>query len=262
MPSRSGKRPSTVESAREAPEASTRGPQRGDEPACEYAFGATAAPRYRQWEYELVAPYLGRSVLEVGSGMGHFSEKLAASGRARLVLSDTDEYCLARLRERYADRPDIEVVEVGLPGRVDIGEPVESVVAMNVLEHIEDDVQALRDLAAVLTPEGRVAVWVPAYMQLYGEFDRKVGHVRRYTPGTITAAVEQAGLRVLHVRPVNFLGGLAWWLAVRRGGAGRPDARLVWLYDNVVVPVGRTIEKGVRPPFGQSVLCVAGAASR
>lgn len=231
-------------------------------PACEYAFGATAAPRYRQWEYDLVAPYLGRSVLEVGSGMGYFSEKLAASGRDRLVLSDADEECVARLRETYAERPDVEVVEVRLPGHVDIGEPVESVVAMNVVEHIEDDVQALRALAAVLTPGGRLVLWVPAYMQLYGDFDRKVGHVRRYTPATMRAAVERAGLRLLDVRPVNFLGGLAWWLAVRRGGAGRPDPRLVWLYDNVVIPAGRTIEKAVRPPFGQSVLCVADVPRR
>ena len=234
----------------------------GAAPACEYAFGATAAPRYRQWEYDLVAPYLGRSVLEVGSGMGYFSEKLAASGRDRLVLSDADEECLGRLRERYADRPDVEVVEVRLPGRVAIGEPVESVVAMNVVEHIEDDVQALRDLAAVLTPSGRLILWVPAYMRLYGDFDRKVGHVRRYTPRTMRAAVERAELRVIDVRPVNFLGGLAWWLAVRRGGAGRPDPRLVWLYDNVVIPTGRTIERAVRPPFGQSVLCVADVPAR
>jgi SAM-dependent methyltransferase len=228
-----------------------------DSATCENAFGATAAPRYRQWEYDLVAPFLGRSVLEVGSGMGYFAEKLAESRIDRLVLSDADEHCLRSLRETYAGRPDIHVADVALPGRVDIGDPVESVVAMNVLEHIEDDAQALRDLAEVVDPGGRIILWVPAYMQLYGDFDRKVGHFRRYTPVTIRSAVERAGLRVLHSRPVNLLGGLAWWLAVRRGGAGRPDPRLVWLYDNIVVPTSRTIERAIRPPFGQSILCVA-----
>ena len=223
----------------------------------ENAFGATAAPAYRQWEYDLVAPFLGRSILEVGSGIGYFGEKLVESGRDRVVLSDTDPYCLESLRATYASRPDVEVAEVGLPGRVEIGEPVETVVAMNVLEHIEDDAQALRDLAAVTRPGGRIVLWVPAYMQLYGDFDRKVGHFRRYTPRTVSDAVERAGLRVRHVRPVNFLGGIAWWIAVRRGGAGKPDPRLVWLYDKVVVPISRTVEKVVKPPFGQSVLCVA-----
>jgi SAM-dependent methyltransferase len=228
-----------------------------DSATCENAFGATAAPRYRQWEYDLIAPFLGNSVLEIGSGMGYFSEKLAESGRGRLVLSDPDAGCLGRLRQIYAGRADVEVVEVALPGRIEIGEPVESVVAMNVLEHIEDDAQALRDLAAVVTPGGRIVLWVPAYMRLYGDFDRKVGHFRRYTPATIRNAVERAGLRARTARPVNFFGGLAWWIAVRRGGAGTPDKRLVWLYDNVVVPTSRTLERVVRPPFGQSVLCVA-----
>jgi SAM-dependent methyltransferase len=228
-----------------------------DSSTCENAFGATAAPHYRQWEFDLVAPFLGRTVLEVGSGFGYFAEKLTEAGLDRLVLSDTDRHCLRRLRQTYADRPDVEVAEVALPGRLDIGDRVESAVAMNVLEHIEDDRQALRDLGDIVVPGGRIVLWVPAYMQLYGPFDRKVGHFRRYTPASIRAVVEQAGLRASYVRPVNFLGGIAWWVAVRRGGAGTPDRRLVWLYDNVVVPTSRTIERVVRPPFGQSVLCVA-----
>ena len=222
-----------------------------------YLLEQPSLPRYREWECAAVAPFLGRSVLEVGSGMGAFSEQLAARGLDRLVLSDADEFFLSRLRERYGGRDDIEFAQIRLPGRIEIGEPVESVVAMNVLEHIEDDAQALRDLAAVVTPGGRIVLWVPAYMQLYGEFDRKLGHVRRYTPKTIRAAVERAGLRTSYVRPLNLLGALAWWVAVRRGGVQRPNNRLAALYDAVVVPVSRTLEKVVRPPFGQSLVCVA-----
>jgi SAM-dependent methyltransferase len=233
------------------------GAQEFDSVTNENAFGVTAAPHYRQWEYDLVAPFLGSSVLEIGSGMGHFSEKLVEAGLDRVVLSDPDEGCLEGLRRDYGDRPGIEVTSITLPGAVSLVEPVESVVAMNVLEHIEDDAQALRDLAAALAPGGRIVLWVPAYMQLYGEFDRKVGHFRRYVPATIRSAVERAGLHVGYLRRVNFLGGLAWWLAVRRGGARQPNPRLVWLYDNIVVPTSRTVEKVVEPPFGQSIVCVA-----
>jgi SAM-dependent methyltransferase len=233
------------------------GAQQFDSATCENAFGVTAAPRYRQWEYDLVAPFLGRSVLEIGSGMGHFSEKLVEAGLDRLVLSDPDELCLEGLRHSYGDPPGVEVVSIALPGAVSLPEPVESVVAMNVLEHIEDDAQALRDLAVAVVPGGRIVLWVPAYMQLYGEFDRKVGHFRRYVPETMRSAVERAGLEVVYLRRINFLGGLAWWLAVRRGGARHPNTRLVWLYDNIVVPTSRTVEKLVEPPFGQSIICVA-----
>jgi SAM-dependent methyltransferase len=205
----------------------------------------------------LVAPHLGRSVLEIGAGVGHFSEKLLESRRDRVVLSDTDGQSLGQLRQKFAGRPDVEIAKITLPGRVDIGQPVDSVVAMNVLEHIEDDVQALRDLAMVVRPGGRIILWVPAYMQLYGDFDRMVGHFRRYTPTTIRVGIESAGLRLQEIRRVNMLGAIAWWLAVRAGGTRRADSRLVWLYDNLLIPTSRTIESVVPPPFGQSLLCVA-----
>jgi SAM-dependent methyltransferase len=128
---------------------------------------------------------------------------------------------------------------------------------MNVLEHIEDDAEALRSLARVTLPGGRIVIWVPGYMQLYGDFDRKVGHVQRYTPKTLARTVAKAGLDVEVLKPINFLGGIAWWVAVRRGGVGYPDPRLVKIYDRTVVPLTRLIERFVRPPFGQTVFCVA-----
>ena len=161
------------------------------------------------------------------------------------------------MRCRFAGRPEVraEIYEIGGPPP-DV-EPVESVVAINVLEHIEDDVGALRSLATLVRPGGRVVMWVPGYQQLYGEFDRRVGHVRRYTPVTLADAFRGAGLEVERVRPVNLLGGIAWWAAVRRGGSTRPNPRLVGVYDRWVVPTTRAIERVVRVPFGQSVLGVA-----
>ena len=112
-------------------------------------------------------------------------------------------------------------------------------------------------MASLVQPGGRVVIWVPGYMQLYGEFDRAVGHVRRYTPTTLRAAFERAGLRPVEIRPVNLLGGLAWWLMVRRGGVGGQRPRLVRTYDRFVVPATRFLERRVTPPFGQSVLGIA-----
>jgi SAM-dependent methyltransferase len=223
----------------------------------ENRLGGTAAPRYRAWQIDTVREHCGRTVLEVGPGMGHFAAELDALGLDRLVLGDTEPYALKRLRERYAGRDDVEVVELTLPAPVRIGDPVETIVAMNVLEHIPDDVGALRALAGALVPGGRVVLWVPGYPALYGDFDRKVGHVRRYTPDTMRAAVRAAGLDVMVCRPVNLLGGVGWWLAVRRGGVGYPKPWLVWLYDRVGIPISRALERLIRPPFGQTVFCIA-----
>ena len=164
---------------------------------------------------------------------------------------------MSALRERLGGRPEVTVQTLDLPGEVTIGAPVDSVVAINVLEHLEDDVGTLRDLRGVVVPGGTVVLLVPGYPALYGEFDRAVGHLRRYTPATLRRAVETAGLRVEVLRPVNLLGGLAWWAALRVGGRTRPTPVLVKLHDRFIVPLVRLSERLVEPPFGQSVICVA-----
>lgn len=219
-------------------------------------LGGVDARRYRAYQLSLIGPHLRGSVLEVGSGLGDVSAMLTQA--RRLVVSDTDPACLEALRTRFAGDPRVEVLEVDLDDpEVTLGEQVESVLAMNVLEHIEDDVAALRALARLLTPTGAVVLWVPAYAALYGDFDRMVGHHRRYTPASLRATVEAAGLVPEVIRPVNLLGGIAWWVAVRRGRAGSASERLVRAYDRFVVPLTRTLERHWRPPFGQSLLCVA-----
>jgi SAM-dependent methyltransferase len=223
----------------------------------ENRLGGTAAPRYRKWQIDTVGPYCGRSVLEVGTGMGHFAAELDKLGLDRLVLGEAEPYALERLRHRYGGRDDVDVAELQLPGPVNIGDPVETIVAMNVIEHIDRDTDAIRDLATAVVPGGRLVLWVPGYPALYGDFDRKVGHVRRHTPASMRETVERAGLEVRMCRPINLIGGIAWWMAVRRGKVGYPKPSLVWAYDNVGVPLSRLIERAIRPPFGQTVLCVA-----
>jgi SAM-dependent methyltransferase len=176
------------------------------------------------------------------------------------VVTDLDPQAVEALAARFADRPEVRARVLDLAAETpgdDLGGPVDSVLAINVLEHIEDDRGTLRELAKLVRPGGTVVMWVPAYMQLYGDFDRAVGHVRRYTPRTLTASFVASGLDPVDVRPVNLLGGIAWWATVRRAGVGSPNPRLVSVYDRFVVPVTRTLERRVVPPFGQSVLGVA-----
>jgi len=214
--------------------------------------------RYRAFQLELIEPHCGESVLEVGAGLGEFASQFAGRGLARHVVTDVDADAVASMAERFADRPEVEARRFDLTdGPLELGDPVSAVVAINVLEHIEDDADALRTLASMVRPGGRIVLFVPGYEQLYGEFDRVVGHVRRYTPETLRAAIEAAGLQPQLVKPVNLLGGIAWWATVRRGGVGKPNPKLVRIYDKAVVPVTRFLEKHWVPPFGQSVLGVA-----
>lgn len=217
--------------------------------------GGADQPRYRRYQLELISPHCGNTVLEVGAGLGEFAAVL--TGLDRLVVTDADPGAVELLAERFADRPEVEARQLALGDEFSLDKPVDSVIAINVLEHIEDDAGALRSLAELVVPGGTIVLWVPGYQQLYGEFDRRVGHVRRYTPVTVSDAVLRAGLQVELAKPVNLLGGIAWWAAVRRGGSTAPNPKLVAIYDRFVVPVTRTVEKRIRAPFGQTVLCVA-----
>ena len=215
----------------------------------------TDKPGYLRYQHELLAPHVGRSLLEVGAGTGEVAALF--TGLDRLIVTDLDPEAVKHMAQRFAGRPEVEARVLDLDDQDSLDEPVDSVLAVNVLEHIEDDVTALRELAKLTVPGGNILLWVPGYQQLYGDFDARVGHYRRYTPSTLASVCEQAGLTVTHNRPANLLGGIAWWAVVGKGGTGSPKASLVKVYDKVVVPITRTVERRVRPPFGQSVLCVA-----
>jgi SAM-dependent methyltransferase len=130
--------------------------------------GGSDQPRYRRYQFDLISPHCGESVLEVGAGLGEFAEQFRSLKRH--VVTDVDPGAVEVMRRRFADRPEVTArqFDVGQPLRLD--EPVESVVAINVLEHIDDDAGALRSLAKLVKPGGTIVLWVPGYQQLYGEF--------------------------------------------------------------------------------------------
>ncbi|RFS83440.1 class I SAM-dependent methyltransferase [Actinomadura spongiicola] len=216
-------------------------------------------PRYRRYQFDLIAPHCGASVLEVGAGLGEFSAQF--SGLARLVVTDVDPGAVELARKRFAPdgrvADDIEVRVFDLDAGDLLDRPVHSAVAINVLEHFEDDAAVLASLARSVVPGGTVVLWVPGYQSLYSDFDRKVGHFRRYTPATLRDAIVRAGLGCELARPVNLLGGLAWWTAMRLGRAQKPNSGAVGMYDRVIVPVTRVLDRVLPVPFGQSVLAVA-----
>jgi SAM-dependent methyltransferase len=213
--------------------------------------GGADKPRYRRYQYDLIAPHCGRSVLEVGAGLGEFASQF--TGLDRLVITDVDPDAVESLKARY---PEAEVDLFDLAGAARLGLPVETALAINVLEHFEDDAGVLARLAQSVVPGGTIVIWVPAHQSLYSEFDRRVGHVRRYTRASLRRAAERAGLQVELARSVNLLGGLAWWAAMRRGGAGKPNPGAVGLYDRLLIPATRVADRVLPIGFGQSVLAV------
>jgi SAM-dependent methyltransferase len=215
------------------------------------------AVRYRQYLFDLISPHCGRSVLEIGSGTGDFAAHFPPGSLERLVVTDVASWCLDALRSRFGSRAEVNVMRFDASEGAPLDPPVQSAIAINVLEHLQDDAGALGVLRDSLEPGGTLAIFVPGYKQLFGEFDRVVGHVRRYHPRELERRVREAGFEVVTLRPVNLIGGIAWWLAVRIARHSRPRAGLVHFYDRLLVPVVRWMEKRWVPPFGQSVFCIA-----
>ncbi len=213
------------------------------------------ADNYAAWIFEQVEPHLGDSVLEVGAGHGTFTEILSARG-ARVVATDVSQRCADVLRERFAGDERVTVAHGGAEAAAGLP-PFDSAVLINVLEHIPDDDAALRDLSATLKPGGRLILWVPAFQLLYSDFDRKIGHYRRYRKHELAAQLRRAGYDVAEIRYLNSVGALAWLVVARLLRRAPTGGASVKIYDSYFVPVLKRLEGRHGAPFGQSVFAVA-----
>ncbi len=211
------------------------------------------AERYADWILALAEPHLGSRVLEIGAGHGEMTQRLVRGHE--VTATDLSPRCIEELRARFAGDPRVRV-ELADAGSIDQGTQYDSAILINVLEHIEDDVSALRDIGARLRPGGRIVIFVPAFEGLYSEFDRRVGHRRRYRRSHLAEVVDRAGLGVVEARYVNSLGAIAWWTFARQLGQVPTQQWSVRLFDRVV-PTLRKIESEHPPRFGQSLFCVA-----
>jgi SAM-dependent methyltransferase len=216
-----------------------------------------AAPRYNRWQYDRVAPFLGRRICEVGSGIGNMSALFLDGAPELLVLTDTDPYYRETLLQRFAGRQDVVVEELTLPdetaGRFQALR-LDTVVALNVVEHIAGDVEALRCIRDMLQPQGRAVILVPALEGLFGSLDSALGHHRRYTRHSIAERMRQAGFRVERVFYFNLVGTFGWWLNARIRRVSRIPLAQLRHFDRLV-PMLR-IEDLISLPFGQSVIAV------
>jgi SAM-dependent methyltransferase len=219
-----------------------------------------AAPRYNRWQYSRVAPFLGRRICEVGSGIGNMSALLLNGAPELLVLTDTDPYYRDALQHQFLGRQDVVIEELTLPdstARTRFQEfALDTVVALNVIEHVARDVEALRSIKSMLRPQGRAVVLVPALEGLFGSLDRALGHQRRYTRHSIAERMRQAGFRVERVFYFNLLGTFGWWLNARLRKVSRIPLTQLRSFDRLV-PILRTEDLMPLPlPFGQSVIVV------
>ena len=212
------------------------------------------AVNYRRWILDLAGGHLAAPILEIGAGHGTFTGELASVGHVHAV--EPDIQAVEVLRERFGGDPGITINYGGID-RVAADPTFGSAVMINVLEHIEDDAAALRDVWGRLRPGGSLVLWVPAFELLYSDFDRELGHHRRYRRPQLVERVAASGFVVERSKYVNLPGWFAWLLITRLLGRRPTTGPLVTAFDRYVVPVVRRIEAWVPPPFGQSIILMA-----
>lgn len=217
------------------------------------------APRYNAWLTGRVAPWVGRRVLEIGAGIGNMAAFFL--DRERLVLAEPDPAYRARLTTRFTGRSNVQVVPLRLPA-VDpalAAERLDTIICLNVLEHVAEDRAALEGMRRILGRGARVVILVPALPALYGSLDEALGHVRRYTARELRGKIGDAGFRLVHLEYFNMGGVAGWWLTgrvLRRRIIPRMSLRI---YD-ALVPLFR-LERFLPWRIGQSLIAVGEVAS-
>jgi SAM-dependent methyltransferase len=192
--------------------------------------------RFNRWMADTIRRYVGQRVLEIGAGIGNLSQYLAPR-RKSYTISDYDDEHLARLRVRFQHRPNVSLMRCDLSRPEDfagIREQADTVICLNVLEHIEDDAVGLHNIASALVPGGRAIVLVPQDQRIYGTLDKVLGHYRRYSEPELRARMEAAGFEVERILYFNRVTRPAWFVNGRILKRRHFSRLQLWAFDRMV----------------------------
>lgn len=216
-----------------------------------------SANRFNRWMADTIAPFVAGDVFEAGAGIGNMTTLLFRPG-SRYVAAELEPEHLDHLQTRLPQHPDLATAECNLLKQSDLAPfagQIDTVVCLNVLEHIEDDVEVLRNLRSLLRCSGRAIILVPQGPRAYGSLDRVLGHYRRYTKTEFQRKIATAGFhleRIIEFNRVTFPG---WYLnsrVLKRKTLSGAQLRFV----DLLVPVWRRIDRFLPWP-GTSLIAIA-----
>ncbi|MGB7924619.1 MAG: class I SAM-dependent methyltransferase [Pyrinomonadaceae bacterium] len=216
------------------------------------------ATNWKSYYHELIADYIGREVLEVGAGIGATTETLCVrDDHVRWVCLEPD----ARLAESVSDLiaskrlPSCCLMRVGTVADLAPEDLYDTILYIDVLEHIEDDRQEAYTAAQHLKPGGHLVVLAPAHQKLYTPFDAAIGHFRRYDKRTLAAAIpgDLKQRALFYVDAVGALASTGNKLILK---SGTPNAQQITFWDKVLIPLSRKVDPLLRYRVGKSIIGV------
>jgi 2-polyprenyl-3-methyl-5-hydroxy-6-metoxy-1,4-benzoquinol methylase len=218
--------------------------------------------RYNDWLFDELRPHVGQRILEVGCGIGNMTTYFIE--RELIVALDVQAESLEMAAQKFPNHPNLALVQG------DIADPailprlapyeVDTVVCLNVLEHIKADDRALRHMLRLLKPGGQLLLFVPAGMYLYGTLDEGLHHWRRYEREALGKLVAAQGFEIVRLTYMNLAGIPGWWLNSRVLKRKLLPRRMLGLF-NTLTPFFIWFERSAQRiaplPVGQSLLCIA-----
>jgi 2-polyprenyl-3-methyl-5-hydroxy-6-metoxy-1,4-benzoquinol methylase len=176
------------------------------------------AKNFNQWMYNTIAPWCKGDILEIGSGIGNISEFFVKNER-NIFLSDLrNEYCNL-LSKRFSNNKFVIGIEI-----IDLVDPnfdskynylfnrFDTLFSLNVVEHIEDDILAIHNCKKLLKEDGNLIILVPAYSILYCNYDKELGHYRRYNRLSLKQLFKRNELNIKAQFSFNAFGILGWFI--------------------------------------------------
>lgn len=200
---------------------------------------------FNDWLYAKIAPYVAGDVLETGSGIGTFSEKIVRDCAGAVYLTDINQKFIDHLRQTFAGHPQVTVAKLDLGTAADfaaIGRSFDTIVCANVLEHVQDDVLALKCMGSLLKPKGKIVLLVPCHQFLFSALDTAEGHFRRYSKKDVEAKAARAGFTITAAFWFNFFAIPGRWVNGNLLRAKQTHAEAFGWF-NRLVPVFRFIEE-------------------
>jgi SAM-dependent methyltransferase len=214
------------------------------------------AVNYHRWIIEEFKPFLGASVAEVGAGTGNFTQMLLEHTK-NIDCFEPSENMFPRLVKTVGDNSKISTYQSYFGDAQNLqSKTYDSVIYVNVLEHVEDHKTELKIIRNALSANGHALIFVPALSWLFSDLDRQVGHFRRYHKKPLSELVKDAGLEIVTIKYFDFAGILPWYIAFVLMGKSISGGN-VNAYDRLVVPIMKRLENIIEAPIGKNLLLVA-----
>jgi SAM-dependent methyltransferase len=233
--------------------------------------------RFNNWLYKKISPGLKKvgNILEIGSGLGTYSEMIIqdmstyssssssstlsfCSSSSHITITDISTTYLEKLQKSFSSSRNVSVSRLDLDCRADydkIGyEKFDSIVALNVLEHVEKDEFALQQLYKMLKNEGMLIILVPCHKFLYNVIDKSVGHYRRYTKKELVYKIRKSHFTIERIFYFNMLGIAGWYLNGNLAKNAQINSAASKIFDRLV-PFSEFLERITRHKIGLSLIC-------